>query len=405
MTDVGRTQQGVRRYCSCSEIVWRAFGASIRNLSPTIFIAIAIIAYAVLATDSFARDALGTVELSKAFDFGKGEAVLCYKEKPAFVFASSGSTAESVVKLVTFEGDQKELYRRSGKLVPGTLSCSDDSATIAAVFEEPPHSFTLLILKDGSRLKYKLSDLANWPGEFPFEGYRALLSGDGRSIALPATPTHVQGPDVLLGMQLFVYESGKSFFLNGSLLHDQDDKLESLSFKKGAWSRNFVISKSRSLFLQHAGVCMGRTIALAGGDESTNPEKIYDLSDGTLKTPDWPGASRFLGRIRAVGSDIVAGASFERCVYAIERWASSHFDLKGIATADLDGTAVYAVPRDLAGNGEETTFANHRIGITKDGCRVLASTYVRQPQANEDWQGLGQRTVILRLRGAPQFCS
>jgi len=116
------------------------------------------------------------------------------------------------------------------------------------------------------------------------------------------------------------------------------------------------------------------------------------------KTPDWPGASQFLGRIRAVGSDIVAGASFERCVYALERWASSHFDLKGIATADRNGMAVYAVPRDLAGNGEETTFANHRIGITKDGCRVLASTYVRQPQTNEDWHGLAQRTVILRLR-------
>src|SRR5690242_11868792 len=71
MTDVGRTQQGVRRYCSCSEIVWRAVGASIRNLTPTIVIAIAIIAYAVLSTDSFARDALGTVELSKAFDLGK----------------------------------------------------------------------------------------------------------------------------------------------------------------------------------------------------------------------------------------------------------------------------------------------------------------------------------------------
>jgi hypothetical protein len=63
-----------------------------------------------------------------------------------------------------------------------------------------------------------------------------------------------------------------------------------------------------------------------------------------------------------------------------------------------------SVPRNLTGNGEETTLANYRFGISMDGCHVLASTYVRQPQASDDRRKAVMQALVLRLDGNSASC-
>jgi hypothetical protein len=347
-------------------------------------------------------DAAESVKLFKQFDLGKGDAVLCYDKDPAFVFASTSSSTTSSIKLILFDGRQEEIVSINGGILPDSLSCSDDGRTIAFVREKgSSQDFGLFIIKDGAISEYNFK---NWADEYPIEGTRSLLSEDGRGIALPGSPSHVSGPDIIRQMHLFVYENGKPFFVNDALLFDRGTTLESLSFDGSMWKRMFIVEKDPSLFLEQAGLCFDRLIALASADEADKPGKIFDLTSGKFQKPDWPDASQVIARTKQLGNALVAGASYNRCFYVVEKWVTNHFDLKALAVIEHGSASVFIVPNDLTGNREGTTLASRRIGITKDGCYVLASTYLRQPQANRDWHDAGTHAVVLQLRGNSPIC-
>ena len=349
-----------------------------------------------------AANATESVRLFKQFDLGNGDVVLCYDKDPAFVFAPTDSHTTSSIKLVSFDGAQKEILKVAGGVLPDSLSCSDDGKTIAFVRKnEASQDYGLFIIKEGVVSEYRLSF---WADEYPIEGTRSLLSEDGHGIALPGNPSHVGGPDVIGDMSLFVYENGKPFFVNNGMLFDHGKALESLSFDGKAWQRTFIIEKDPSVFLEQAGLCLDRTIALATADEAEKPGKLYDLTSGGFQKPAWLDSSHLVARAMRFGSGLVAASGYNRCLYLVERWATKHFDLKGLAAVERAGVSVFAVPKGLSGNGEETTLASRRIGLTKDGCYVLASTYVRQPQTNQDWHDAATHAVVLQLRGSSRAC-
>jgi len=360
---------------------------------------LSIILNSLFCVPSFAKVTADVAKLVRAFDLGKGDVALCYDQKPAFVFAPTDIDGTHAIKIVSFDGEEREIFRVSGKIISSTLSCSDDGKVIAFVRSNASSGdYALTIIGEGTVSEYRM---ANWTLGYPIEGGRSLLSEDGHGVALPSPPEHVSGPDIISDMRLFVYSEGKTFFSGDLLIHDHGKQIEGLSFTKGKWDRKFVIGKDPSLFLEHAGGCLGRTIALAAFNESNESSKIYDLSSGKFQKPVWLKKPGFSG---SVGSDLVAGAGYDRCVYAVQGRGRLTNYVKGFAVVDRTGVVSFAVPNGLASQKTNYSLANFHIAIAKDGCHVLASIFEHQPKSDEDLLGIPTRVIVLRRPASSLLC-
>lgn len=348
-----------------------------------------------------AREAFGEVRVLKTFALGKGDAVLCYDQEPAFLFASTESDGPNSVRLFSLDGGQREIARITGKIVPSSLSCSDDGKVVAFVGGNAAKAnLSLFIVRDGATSEYRLD---RWSSKYPIEGTHSLLSEDGQAIALPSSPVHVSGPDVLRNMKLFVYADGKTFFSGELLIHDQEELVEALSFQNGSWDRKFAIAKESGTFIREAGRCADRTIALFAENESDKPGQIYDISSGRLEKPAWFSGSNFSKKTREHGSGITPGSNFNHCVYAVQRWASTHFDLQAVVVFDSAGVGFF-VPKGPTVGNQGATLAQHQISIAKDGCHLLASTYIRQPRSYEELESEGVQVILAHLRSNSKSC-
>lgn len=347
----------------------------------------------------------GKVELLKVFPLGKGSAVLCYKDRPSFVFASERPDGKNVVSIVPFDGSPKEILGFYGRTVSSTLSCSADGQTIALVSKSMSGTdYDLFVIRDGSSSRYRLRQ---WTTFFPIVGTTSLLSEDGDAIALPASPEHISGPDIMRDMRLFVYE-GKAFFANRSIVNDRGATLEQLSPKGNRWERRSKLEKKAALFVEQAGYCFGHTIAVLRVDESSGPARLYDITRGKLSSlpAAFSSAVRLTGDESSARSLVASAAQYGRCVYLFGDYEGEfpRFSLSEIVTVDRDGATIYGMPDDVMGNGQRVTLESFRVGITKDGCRLLISAYPVQPRTPMDHGGEGQ-VVVLKLKDSSAACN
>jgi len=379
----------------------------IRRLSIFLWLIATITMLPLIGTSAAQRSALnamGNANLLKAFELGTGDAVFCYDVRPAFVFALTGVDGPHGILLVPFDGEATEIFNISGKILAGTLSCSDDGQTIAFVRENgETDGFDLFIVKSGIASQYHLSA---WSSAFPIEGTTSLLSEDGAGIALPAKPIHVAGPDVIQKMHSFIYD-GKPYFSNGSLIYDHGRFIQGFSFTGDFWKTHFSISKDPLFFIQQAGYCFGHTIAVGQIEESEDDlEQLYDLTHGRLEKVRLGGFSDLLSRAKRMklGSLLTSASRYDKCIYAFANWESTKYDLKGFAIVERNGAHFYRIQENLTNDGDEITLANFRIGVTKDGCAALVSTYANAPRIGQNHRG-SSHVLALRLAKNSRTCS
>ena len=352
----------------------------------------------IFGTNCFASETVDQAKLLRAFDLGKGDAVLCYDRDLAFAFVPTGSTGSNTIKLVSLNGDQKVLFQVTEKIVEHSLSCSGDGTTIALVGENPSKGFDLFVLREGIASTYHLS---NWSNVFPFEGVRSLLSESGHGIALPSQPVHMSGPDVLREMHLFVYpgEDSRVYFANENVVIERKELIEVLSFNGSRWARKLAKAKDPLLYIEQAGSCSDHIIGVFAIDESNSPSQLYDLTSGNLtKVRRFDRFQRLIKK--EPKTNLVGSSDQNQCVYALERWDA---DLTSFVVFDQSGEELFAVPQNLTGTGEVTSLANRRIALSKDGCRVLVNTYVQPPLSGKGFNGPSQ-VLVLELRGRKQLC-
>lgn len=351
------------------------------------------------------RSNSGVIQLERVFPLGKGSFVSCYTDNPSFIFALGNLDGINSIRFVPFDGPPTDLFGFSGKIVSPTLSCSDDGKTIAFVRKGAGNTdYDLIIIKSGVPSLYRLG---HWTTFFPIVGTTSLLSEDGDAIALPANPEHISGPDIIRSMRLFVYD-GKAFFSNGSIIHDSGMAIEQLSFEDGQWARHAVIDKNPSLFVEQAGYCFGHTIAVVQVDESNESARLYDITHGKLASlpPEFSSVVRLNDRGSGAMSPIASASQYGRCVYLFGKFEEEipRFTLTDVATVDRTGATVYAVPTGLVANGEGITLESFRVGLTKDGCNLLISTYPKQPNAPQDYGGEGH-VLVLKLKNSRGTCN
>lgn len=333
------------------------------------------------------KEMLGTADMVKAFNVGAVTTVVCYSDLPALIFVRPSKDISTIV-LMRLDGTEQELLRIDGILAASSLSCSDDGLTIAVLRENPPRSVDLFLFRSGRLSQYRLD---RWPIS-PIRGKASLLSADAQSIALPARPILVSGPDVVAEMNLFVYADGNVFFVGSKLLHDRNATIEMFAKASAGWQLEASITKDRSKYINEVGHCFGHMLAVVA-DERTERNDLYDLSGGKLEKPDWVETVGFGNMIRSAGSIDAAISDFGRCALAITRPRANTdagAPLRQFSIIDSNGLSAYRLVVKSA-----VTPSTHRIGLTKDGCHAIATAFVSAPQIPQFT--LPQQVLLFKL--------
>jgi hypothetical protein len=338
----------------------------------------------------------GKASLVRTFNLGSILPVVCYDGSPAFIFAQNDQ-GYTVVAAVGFDGEQKALFRIAGPALPTSLACSADGATIAVLIENAPKSIDLFLHRSGMLSRYRLDV---WPVN-ALRGRWSLLSEDGRSISLPATPKLLSGPDVIADMKLFVHGDGNTFFVNDRLIHDREASIEVLAVRDSKWIVEKVLSKEASIYINEVGRCFGHTLAVVANDNAERNE-IYDLGGAALATPSWLAEFDFNKKAAAARLIYAATSASDRCLLAVispKRPNVPYGPLRAFSVIDSSGLKSFSLAAPSSRTTVETTqLSSMRIGITKDGCFAVVTAFVREPETPQFT--LPQQVRLFRLSGS-----